>query len=339
MSKRRHAAADGTVSVHDIVERQVVWRRRYEEAKADADKLRAALESIARVGKHGFEPIEIRPVASRNANEATAVLVCSDWHAFERVRPEEVNNLNEYNADIAGRSIASLFQTALRLVEIERAAINVPHFVLCLLGDLMTSQLHPDQVETNEGTAQQEMLFLLEHLTGGIDLLLRHGGFEKIIIPCCDGNHGRATDKLRAANRVHHSNEWLLYCLLAQHYAKEPRVKFSIAEGMLHYIDIYGRRVRLTHGDGIVYKGGVGGLTIPARKAILEWDRGIKADWTIFGHYHTSILDKAFLANGSLLGYSPYSVTIKAAYEPAAQSFVLIGQRRWLLSYRPIYVR
>jgi hypothetical protein len=95
----------------------------------------------------------------------------------------------------------------------------------------MTSQLHQDQVETNAGTAMEEVLFLSEMLTGGIDYLLRDGGFDEISIPCCDGNHSRNTDKMRNANRVRHSYEWLLYMLLARHYAGDSRVKFDIAEG------------------------------------------------------------------------------------------------------------
>jgi hypothetical protein len=80
-------------------------------------------------------------------------------------------------------------------------------------------------------------------------------------------------------------------------------------------------------------------LTIPARKAIQEWDRAQRADFTVFAHFHTSILDKMFLSNGSAVGYSPYAVSIKAPFERPQQSFLVLDQERWLLSYRPIYVR
>ena len=337
MSKRNNNA--GTVDVGEVVRAQGEWKRRWQEAQDDADQLRAERDAILNVSGADFAPVKIKHKPGSKDSEATAMLVCSDWHVFERVRKEEVNGLNEYNASIAAKSIENLFQTALRLVEIERGAVTVPTLIVALLGDLMTGQLHPDQQETNDGTPQEEMLFLVQRIVGGLDMLLAEGGFESIVVPCCDGNHGRATDKLRSANRVKHSNEWLLYCLLARHYAHEPRIRFSIADGTLHYLDLYGRTVRLTHGDSIRYQGGIGGLTIPARKAVLEWDRARRADFTIFAHWHTSLLDKMFLANGSTLGYSPYAVTIKAAFEPPAQSFLLLNQQRWLLSYRPIYVR
>ena len=93
--------------------------------------------------------------------------------------------------------------------------------------------------------------------------------------------------------------------------------------------------VRWQHQDN----GGVGGITIPVRKAIAEWDKGCKADMTFFGHWHTSHLDKQFCANGSVVGYAPYSVRIKAPYEPPSQSFLIFDQKLGLSAFRPIYVR
>jgi len=329
------------IDVDTIVKAQSAWKRRYQEAQADADSLRAELDAILHLDSRDLEPIRVEGGAGGCDGEATAMLVLSDIHAFERVKRTEVNGLNEYNADIAAKSIATAFEKGLLLTEIERSATHVPHIVVALLGDLMTNQLHEDQLETNEGTVQEEMLFLLERLVGGFDFLLDEGKFESILVPCCDGNHGRDTDRIRSANRVKHSHEWLLYCLLAKHYAKEPRIRFSIADGMLHYLGLYGKTVRFTHGDRIKYQGGIGGLTIPARKAIKEWDSGVRADFTVFAHFHTSILDKMFMSNGSMLGYAAYAQTIKAPFEPPTQSFALFGSRpdKWLLGYRPIYVR
>jgi len=315
------------------------WRRRFLEADADRVRLQAEKAAILNVSEADLAPVRIEAPRAQPGGDATALLALSDLHVFERVRKAEVNGLNEHNAAIASAGIKLLFQKALRLVQIERSATNVRTFVLALLGDLMTNQLHEDQLETNEGTPQEEILFLLEHLAGGIELLLREGEFERIVVPCCDGNHGRDTEKMRAANRVKHSHEWLLYCLLARHFAAEPRVQFSIADGTLHYMELYGRTIRLTHGEAIRYQGGVGGLTIPARKAIAEWDRGRRADLTVFGHWHTSLLDKQFLSNGSALGYSPYSVRIKAPFELPQQAFVVFDAKRWISAFRPIYLR
>ena len=313
-------------------------KRELVEVKAACEELENENRILRQVSFVEAEPIAIPVPKDGGAGDLTALVVVSDNHAFEVVKKQEVNGLNEHNAKICGERLAKLFQKVVQLVGIERRAANVRHLVLGLIGDHMTNQMHMDQIETNDGTPMEEVLFLFEQFTGGINYLLEHGGFDSISVPCEDGNHGRHTIKQQHANRAKHSYEWLLFQMLAKHYANEPRVKFDIAEGQLLYTEIYGRTVRWTHGDAIKYNGGIGGLTIPAKKAINEWDKGKHADFTIFGHYHTSHLDKSFLSNGCSIGYGPYSVRIKAPYEPPSQSLLFISPKHFLSSYRPIYL-
>jgi hypothetical protein len=313
-------------------------RRELAEARQQIEDLTQNLKMIQDISQINIEPIRIK-AEKPTASEATAVVIASDWHVFETVRKEEVNGLNEYNVGIARKSIESFFQKIALLTAIERKVVPVDRLVLGLIGDLMTNQLHQDQVETGAGTAMEEVLFLSEVITGGIDFLLDKGGFKEICLPCCDGNHSRNTDKQQHANRVKHSYEWLLYSMLSRHYAGDSRVRFDISEGQLLYTELYGRVHRWTHGDAIKYNGGIGGITIPVIKAIVEWDKGQKADMTFFGHLHTSLLGKSFCSNGSVLGYAPFSVRIKAAYEMPQQSYMVFDSKRGLTAYRPIYVR
>jgi len=307
------------------------------EARSEIEGLKNEMRVMHLLSGSEIQPLVIKADTSRG-REATAVAVASDWHAFETVKKSEVNSLNEYNVAIARKSIETFFQKIALLANIERGIVPVRKLVLAMLGDMMTSQLHLDQVETGGGTPMEEVLFLLDVITGGIDFLLTQG-FDVIQIPCCDGNHSRNTEKQQHSNRAKHSYEWLLYSLLARQYAGDGRVQFDIADGQLLYTEMYGRAIRWTHGDAIHYNGGIGGITIPVVKAIVEWDKGKKADMTFFGHLHTSLLGKAFCANGSILGYAPYSVRIKAAYELPQQAFMLFDSKRGLSAYRPITVR
>jgi hypothetical protein len=116
-------------------------------------------------------------------------------------------------------------------------------------------------------------------------------------------------------------------------------VQFQIADGYHLYTQLFGRWIRWHHGDSIRYQGGIGGLTIPVRKAISEWNKGRRADLDVFGHWHTSHMDRDFISNGSAVGYSPYAVRIKAPFESPAQTLAVFESKRWLTSYRPVYVR
>jgi hypothetical protein len=312
-------------------------RRRIRELEQDNDSLKQELRITGLLSETDLQPLVITPDTTKG-DEATAVVLASDWHVYETVRKSEVNGLNEYSVSIARKSIETFFQKIAMLADIERKVVRVDKLVLGLLGDLMTGQLHQDQSENNSGTAMEEVLFLMEVIVGGIDFLLTQG-FKSIQIPCCDGNHSRNTDKPQHTNRVKHSYEWLLFNLLARHYHNESRVQFDIAEGQLLYTELYGRTIRWTHGDAIKYKGGIGGLTIPAIKCLVDWDKGRKADMTFFGHLHTSLLHKSFCSNGSLLGYGPYSIRIHSGFEPPQQAFMLFDSKRGMTAYRPIVVR
>ena len=92
------------------------------------------------------------------------------------------------------------------------------------------------------------------------------------------------------------------------------------------YTSVYGRNVRFTHGDDVRYNGGVGGLTIPLRKAIDSWNQSHRAWLTCSGHWHTWMDARDFVVNGSLIGYTAFAQAIKARWEPASQAFFLVDR-------------
>jgi len=71
----------------------------------------------------------------------------------------------------------------------------------------------------------------------------------------------------------------------------------------------------------------VGGIYIPTNKAIAQWNKGVRADLDVFGHFHQFIDAGNFVANGSLIGYNAYALRIKADYEPPKQAFFLVNKR------------
>jgi hypothetical protein len=55
------------------------------------------------------------------------------------------------------------------------------------------------------------------------------------------------------------------------------------------------------------------------------WNRNRAAQLDCMGHFHQYCDGGNFVVNGSLIGYSPYAVSIKGAYERPSQSFFLIN--------------
>jgi hypothetical protein len=312
---------------------------KYDRLLADYENLGRETSFITSIDLDKLAPIVVKPHVRGDKDEVYPLLICSDWHVMETVRTDQVNNLNEYDTEIATKSIKRLFSVFGKLITSCRLTAEVSQIGIALLGDMITNMLHDDQKEMNAGTPQEEVLFCLELIKGGIDFLLEDKKIKKIQIFCCDGNHGRDDKNKRKANRVKHSYEWLMYRFLQILFAEEPRVEFSIATGYLLYAEIYGRTVRMHHGDEVKYNGGVGGITIPMNKAISEWDKGKRADLDIFGHFHSFTNPTKFLSNGSVLGYSPYALSIKAPFEYPMQAVAVFEKHRFLQTVHRVYVR
>jgi hypothetical protein len=309
--------------------------KRVEDHEAAIKSLSEQLDAALAIDRS--KPRSIRPIVTSNAKgEAAAVAVASDWHVEEVVKSESVNGLNEFNLQIAEKRIAKFFDGILKLTAIERAGIDIKTLVLVLGGDLMTGYIHEELQESNELSPVQTVIWLRDRILAGLQRLEAEGAFERIVIPCCYGNHGRTTRKPRHATGAANSFEWLLYQILAKH---APQFEWHVAESYHTYLEVYGKVLRIHHGDGLQYQGGIGGLTIPVEKAIANWNKGIVAHVDLFGHWHTQQQNPKWCSNGSLIGYNAFSVAIKAPFEPPQQTYFLLDSKRGRTGTWPIFVQ
>jgi hypothetical protein len=317
------------------------YKRRYDDLLAAHERFRQESIWMDTLSESYESPAVIESKGKTGTGEGTVIAVASDWHVFETVKPEQVNGLNTYNTKIAENSILEFFNGVLAWTEIHRTKLNIKTLVLALLGDFITNTLHEDQKEDNAGPVQEETLFALQHLCGGIDFLVENGGFTDIHLVCCPGNHSRDTREVyRAAGVAQHTYEWLMYKVMSDFvYPGRKDLHFHIAEGYHNFLETYGKDIRFHHGDWVRYMGGVGGLTIPMNKAIKSWNIGRAAHFDIFGHWHQTLNPGLFLSNGSILGYSAYAIKIKGDYERPQQSLLTIDSKRFITSVNRIYVR
>jgi hypothetical protein len=266
--------------------------------------------------------------------EATAFAIASDWHVEETIDPKTVNGLNTFSVAIAEQRIEKFFKNVVRMTEIQRAGAKIDRLVLFLGGDLMTGYIHEELVESNGMSPTETVLWLQDRVASGVEFLSKH--FSEIVIPCSYGNHGRTTQRSRVSTGAKNSYEWMLYHTLRK--ALERKASWHIADGYHLLLDCYGKTVRFHHGDGLKYQGGIGGLTIPVEKAISSWNKGVQADLDVFGHWHQSQQNPKWISNGSLIGYGPYSLIIKAPFEPPSQTYFLFDKKRGRTITAPIYL-
>jgi hypothetical protein len=256
----------------------------------------------------------------------------------ERVDPRKVSGLNEFNLDIAKARSVSYFQCVLRLTRLIQQDIKVDHLVLPLLGDFVSAlDVHEEIAEQCALPPMEAILFAQGLLISGYEFLLNNSKLA-ITSPCHVGNHGRTTLTSRLSSENGHSLEYLMYHAINAYFRNEPRIKFNIAEGYHSYQNIYGKEIRYHHGHMIKYAGGIGGVFIPAFKAISQWNKGRVAHYDIFAHFHQRKNGGNFMSGSSLIGFNTYALGIKADYEPPSQNLMLMDKKRGLTCEWPIYL-
>lgn len=267
------------------------------------------------------------PKVGKLDSQVTAVAVASDWHWAETVHSDNVNGLNEFNLDVARKRAEKFFQNTVRLCEVVSDDSHMDTLVLALLGDFINGQLREEAMENNSLRPMEEMVEVWKVLSGGIKYILDNTNLN-LVIPCHSGNHARTTRKIHWSTEAGNSLEYAMYHVLAKEFEGNERVKFIIPTSYHSYVDIHGFVIRFHHGHAIRYGGGIGGLFVPAFKAISQWQKGKHADLDVFGHFHQTKDGGNFICNGSLIGYNEYAVSIKCDYEKPRQTFFLVDHDR-----------
>lgn len=308
-------------------------------------RYKASLEAIQALSKEVEAIHEIRQSEDTHTiveeksdpSEATAVILASDWHIEELVDPKTINGLNKFNLKIAEQRANNFFVNSAKLVRGFQRDIKIKNTVLWLGGDFISSNIHEELLENTCLRPIEAIKKAQAMIIAGINYLLKNTNCN-LTIPTSSGNHGRIGKTIHISTEQGNSLENYMYCNLAQHFANEKRVKFLVSTGYHIYLKIYGFNLRIHHGHQLKFLGGSGGLTIPVNKAIAQWNKGKKADLDLFGHWHQRLDGGNFLANGSLIGYNAYALSIKASYEPPSQTFFLLDKLRGKSIVAPIFL-
>ncbi len=270
--------------------------------------------------------------------EATPLVLASDWHIEEEVRPEQVAGRNRYNLEISKQRMERFFEATQWAVNHQRQAFKIRDLVLWIGGDIISNYLHPDNNESNLLSPVEAIAYAHASISDGLKFLLQDSEIERYVIPCNDGNHGRLTDKTRSSTRVQNSIEWLLYYQLQREFRDEPRIQFILPTSSFTFYDVYNRTIRFTHGDTFRFGGGVGGITIPMMKALAKWETVRRASLTCLGHWHQRICLPNVMVNSSLIGFNSYAMDIAAALECPSQSMRILEPKRFCSTDIPLWV-
>lgn len=311
---------------HKAAQEKRDLRKEHGALLEENESLRKELSAV-RSALHPPEVIVYKQPAWERS-DAVACAVASDWHVEEQVVPEAVHGLNEYNLDVARSRAEHFFKNWLRLADILARETKITTLFLAGLGDFFSGWIHEELLASTLLAPGDAARFCKGLFVSGIDYILRESSYaiEGVLIP---GNHGRMTEKLHFSDPTGTSLESVMYDSIRDRYHNNPRVRLEVSEHAMRYRRFFERfTMRLIHGYEVKYGGGVGGITVPIRKALAQWNNPIRADLTVMGHFHQFFDGGDFLVNGSLIGYSPYSQAIKASFEEPRQAFFLVHARK-----------
>ena len=273
-----------------------------------------------------------KPVARRNSrDEHEMALLWSDTHAGEVVSPEETNGMNAYDWREMMRRHDEILRGVLSYVENRPYPIRRLH--VWALGDMLSGNIHDELAETNEfPLVESAVQFGLD----GAEWLERFvPEFKEIRFAGVVGNHPRLHKKPRAKQR-YDNFDWLVYHTMQQRLRGYPSISWEIPKAQKWPVELCGRRVLLTHGDGIrstMVDVPWGGIIRHFSKLSNEYARaGKPIDHLVVGHWHeaNAIKNRRILVNGSVKGVDEYAIERFGGGEPPAQLLVTFHPRRGL---------
>lgn len=267
---------------------------------------------------------------------ATAVCCLNDWHAEENVESESVNGVNETNLDIISQRIKRTFEKFVFMHNFASHISHIEDIVVWLGGDLINGAIHEELQESNFLGPGDAVLFVQDHLHDGLKHLLKELK-KPLRVATNYGNHGRTTKKRRISTGHVHSWEQMAYCNLARHFADTPNISFQVARSYHNWVDIQGFSNRFHHGDAIRFGGGIGGVTIPLKRKMAQWDKQRFADYEWIGHFHQYLDDWRVTLCGCLVGYNAYALEIGAEFQKPTQTFGVIDRQYGKVLATPVF--
>lgn len=333
MPKLKNGEVEQVVSAelkeHAAREHKTLADRKYKTLLRAHTSLQREYDALTDYASRRVKPIHIRQRGS-NKKEAVPLLVLSDWHVEEEVKALTIGgSRNVYNLAVAKSRAERVFQSTVKLIKEKEDDVNVNTIAVFLLGDFITGRIHEENIENALLLPLDAMEYAQSLIEGGLNFLLEQFPKKKIVCYCKVGNHSRITRRVHASTEFGNSLELGAYVALKRVYANEPRISFHIEPSYLSVVEILGFPIRFHHGHAVNYGGGVGGLHIPLRKAIQNWNQNQKAVLDIMGHYHNfqEFTTMKYIVNGSLIGYSAYAERVKAVAEPPIQGLGWIHSR------------
>jgi len=315
-------------------------RQAHKAAEEDAAAYKTANEILLKASKISVESVPWSKSRARRKGAATALIMLSDLHLDEIVKPSEVGGMNAFNREIALKRLQKTADGAVNMGKNLMGGFEYEGAIVILGGDMVAGSLHDDTIFNEESSMIPTVDFWVDHLAKFLEVIADAYGPTHVVSVV--GNHGRLSHKPRMKGRTEDSWDHLLALMLQRHLKTDRRFSWNIPLCADAYVEIYGRRMLVTHGDQMKGGGGLAGLVNPAaifdaRKRKRNASMGDEHDHMWVGHFHSYTRTGKVTVNGSMKGLDEYAFLNNCAYEEPIQAFAVITREHGVTLEAGIY--
>ncbi len=317
------------------------WRRkaleldarvqRLEEERASCQLLYSAIKEFA--PKSYKTHIAAPKIKQTGVKSQSAVLLFSDCHVGQEVRPGQTLGIGEYNQKIFLQRLSTLEASVLNILTRHTVA-PIDELVVAVLGDLIDGNLDHGLVEcTNVPLIQQ--IHVAAHAIAQFFARLS-AVLPKIRIEAVVGNHGRwpGQKQMPVINRC--SNLDFFTLLYAKALTRDcPRISWRLTEQPRAIFEVNGFRFLAFHGDEV--RGGDYIFRLPIQglgrfvSSLTQFrlaSHQPPISHVLLGHFHRSFelpfVGGSIIANGSFVGPDELAVARSLPYTRPEQVVFLI---------------
>jgi len=196
-----------------------------------------------------IKPVKIssyKPAKRKNRKLRHVVAMLNDTHIGLKVKKEEVDNLNEFNFEIATRRIAFYINEVCEYKKEKRDEVDTLHFLLN--GDLIAGIIHG---------LQGNDLYMLTHQFNGAVHILSNAisrlaeNYKNIKVYFSTGNHGDSPHRRegsRVLSQIYDSIEGQIFYALSIAHRDTKNVEFESSHTLYQDFHLPAGRAAFTHG-------------------------------------------------------------------------------------------
>lgn len=354
-SKRRHLALTGGTAQSQTADEPTsfeqdkaaaegsYWRRqyrdlerKYQRALQEGSAASQLVTMAASLAPQSYNPAPpVRVIKPGNGAPQSAVLMLSDTHVGQVIRPDQTLGFGEYNFDVFLRRL-HYYESAVTSILRDHTTTEISELVVCLGGDMVHGALK-HAAEADQHYTLFEQFYGAGH---AIAQFIRNLSrlVPKVRIYNTVGNHSRFSDQHKMPTCNRYSNFDLFLATYIEALTRDLNLEWHLDKQPVALFDVQGHLFHLSHGDEL--KGGDKSLGIPnhavgrlvSSKNQLFGKFGQRSpDFYLVGHLHREIVlphaRGSFIVNGGFPGVDGYGLAAGFSPVDPSQVFFLVHPR------------